>query len=193
MGMGWEWVGNGLGMGKEGLTRVVWLVWLCGAIARGVTTRSRDPAHPISDMSPTPPPHPSHLQPAKPHPHSSPPPTNPIPTPAHHPLHPQSPPRAVLSHSTPHSTPHPTPLPTPKSAPPHTSRLNVGADVDDHSPNPAHSGRRHAAGGWYHFFQIDDITQIAHRWYYYCEQAPHPIPPPPDPTSTRPHLHQILA
>ena len=44
-----------------------------------------------------------------------------------------------------------------------------GADVNDHRPTGP-DGKRHAAGGWYHFFHMDDIRKIAHRWLYYCEK-----------------------
>ena len=30
------------------------------------------------------------------------------------------------------------------------------------------SGRKHSAGGWYHFFHMSDIRKIAHRWLHYC-------------------------
>lgn len=42
----------------------------------------------------------------------------------------------------------------------------AGDDVNDHHP-AGPNGKKHAAGGWYHFFHIDDIRKIAHRWYYW--------------------------
>ena len=44
----------------------------------------------------------------------------------------------------------------------------AGDDLDNHKPSD--DGYKHASAGWYHFFHIDDIRQIAHRWLYYCEQ-----------------------
>ena len=35
---------------------------------------------------------------------------------------------------------------------------------------PPPDGLKISAGGWYHFFHIEDIRKIAHRWLYYCEQ-----------------------
>ena len=35
---------------------------------------------------------------------------------------------------------------------------------------PPPEGLKVSAGGWYHFFHIEDIRAIAHRWLYYCEQ-----------------------
>ena len=46
----------------------------------------------------------------------------------------------------------------------------AGADVNVHSTPPA-EGLQISAGGWYHFFHIEDIRKIAHRWLYYCEQV----------------------
>ena len=45
----------------------------------------------------------------------------------------------------------------------------AGADVNVHATPPP-DGLKISAGGWYHFFHIDDIRKIAHRWLYYCEQ-----------------------
>ena len=45
----------------------------------------------------------------------------------------------------------------------------AGADVNVHATPPA-DGLKVSAGGWYHFFHIDDIRKIAHRWLYFCEQ-----------------------
>lgn len=52
--------------------------------------------------------------------------------------------------------------------PPEAAHIS-GDDVDDHSP-AGPEGKKHAAGGWYHFFHIGDIRKIAHRWLYYCEK-----------------------
>ena len=40
----------------------------------------------------------------------------------------------------------------------------------DDQPVTAH-GKKHAAGGWYHFFHIDDIRAIAERWLYWEKQV----------------------
>lgn len=42
----------------------------------------------------------------------------------------------------------------------------AGADVNNYNP-PGPDGKRHAAGGWYMFFHIDDIRTIAPRWLHY--------------------------
>lgn len=42
----------------------------------------------------------------------------------------------------------------------------AGADINNFS-TPGPDGMRHAAGGWYHFFHIDDIRAIAPRWLHY--------------------------
>jgi hypothetical protein len=47
---------------------------------------------------------------------------------------------------------------------------NAGADSDDLTP-PGANGKRHASGGWYHFFHMDDIKVIAPRWLHWCEQV----------------------
>ncbi|KOO35213.1 peptidyl serine alpha-galactosyltransferase, partial [Chrysochromulina tobinii] len=43
---------------------------------------------------------------------------------------------------------------------------NAGADLDDLTP-PGANGKRHASGGWYHFFHMDDIKVIAPRWLHW--------------------------
>ena len=45
----------------------------------------------------------------------------------------------------------------------------AGADVNVHTTPPA-EGLRVSAGGWYHFFHVDDIRAIAHRWLHYCKE-----------------------
>ena len=52
---------------------------------------------------------------------------------------------------------------------PPEAALIAGADVSDTGP-AGPNGKRHASGGWYHFFHIDDIRTIARRWLYYCEK-----------------------
>ena len=55
---------------------------------------------------------------------------------------------------------------------------NTDANTDastDPGPDQVHAtppaeGLKISAGGWYHFFHIEDIRKIAHRWLYYCEQ-----------------------
>ena len=44
----------------------------------------------------------------------------------------------------------------------------AGADIDLLG-NPK-EGKRLSAGGWYHFFYIDDIRKIAPRWFHYCRE-----------------------
>ena len=44
----------------------------------------------------------------------------------------------------------------------------AGDDVNDVRP-AGPEGKKHASGGWYHFFHIDDIRKIAPRWLHYCE------------------------
>jgi hypothetical protein len=39
----------------------------------------------------------------------------------------------------------------------------AGGDVRNHAP-AGPEGKRHAAAGWYHFFHMDDIRKISHRW-----------------------------
>ena len=45
----------------------------------------------------------------------------------------------------------------------------AGDDVDDSRP-AGPEGKKHAAGGWYHFFHMDDIRAIAPRWYHHLHQ-----------------------
>lgn len=45
----------------------------------------------------------------------------------------------------------------------------AGADVHVHTTPPP-EGLRVSAGGWYHFFHVDDIRAIAHRWLHYCKE-----------------------
>ena len=45
----------------------------------------------------------------------------------------------------------------------------AGDDVDNMRP-AGPEGKKHASAGWYHFFHIDDIRRIAHRWLYYCKK-----------------------
>jgi len=44
----------------------------------------------------------------------------------------------------------------------------AGDDLDKIGFEP--EGKKHASAGWYHFFHMDDIRQIAPRWLHYCEQ-----------------------
>mmetsp|Transcript_5293 Transcript_5293/g.11496 ORF Transcript_5293/g.11496 Transcript_5293/m.11496 type:complete len:625 (+) Transcript_5293:213-2087(+) len=43
----------------------------------------------------------------------------------------------------------------------------VGADYRNHNKQ---GPKRHSAGGWYHFFYIEDIRKIARRWFYWCRE-----------------------
>ena len=45
----------------------------------------------------------------------------------------------------------------------------AGADLHVHTTPPA-EGLRVSAGGWYHFFHVDDIRAISHRWLHYCKE-----------------------
>ena len=42
----------------------------------------------------------------------------------------------------------------------------AGADVNNFTASGP-EGKRLAAGGWYHFFHMDDIRTIAPRWLHY--------------------------